>query len=257
LGPSPVGFIVLVLAGVLALTLMFAGFLISGFAAIGNRRLRTKLVVGVVAASLGTIFGILFFAPVLWPAFWSSCLQEAGPEFRYLCRKLGDSQAATGGGDPGGGGGRAGGTDVILATAGGALLVILVLMFVLAVVARRRRAASSPEVGEEENAVLQVVDESLDDLRGERDVRRAIIACYARMERALASSGGARRPHEAPLEYLTRILDGVSGSGRAARALTKLFEVAKFSVEPMAEREKQQAIGALEALRAEVRAGGG
>jgi len=101
---------------------------------------------------------------------------------------------------------------------------------------------------------MQAVEGSLDDLRRERDVRRAIIACYARMERALGRAGSARRPAEAPFEYLVRILERVTANSRAARALTELFERAKFSTEPMGEREKQEAIAALEQLRAEVSA---
>jgi uncharacterized protein DUF4129 len=117
--------------------------------------------------------------------------------------------------------------------------------------AQRRREDVEPPVDEEE-AVMQAVEESLDDLRRERDVRRAIIACYARMERALAYAGSGRRPAEAPFEYLVRILERVTANAPAARALTDLFERAKFSTEPMGEREKQQAIDALELLRAEL-----
>jgi hypothetical protein len=72
------------------------------------------------------------------------------------------------------------------------------------------------------------------------------------MERALERAGSARRPAEAPFEYLVRVLERIAANGRDARALTELFERAKFSIEPMGEREKQQAIGALELLRAEV-----
>jgi uncharacterized protein with PIN domain len=72
------------------------------------------------------------------------------------------------------------------------------------------------------------------------------------MERALERAGSARRPAEAPFEYLVRVLERITANGRAARILTELFERAKFSVEPMGERDKQEAIGALELLRAEL-----
>jgi Domain of unknown function (DUF4129) len=119
-------------------------------------------------------------------------------------------------------------------------------------VAQRRRRASVDCDEDEGEVVMQALDESLDDLRRERDVRRAIIACYARMERALERAGNARRSAEAPFEYLVRVLERIAANSRAARALTELFERAKFSVEPMGEREKQEAIEALEVLRAEV-----
>jgi hypothetical protein len=48
-------------------------------------------------------------------------------------------------------------------------------------------------------------------------------------------------------------LDSVLGAvGAAVRALTELFELAKFSVEPMGTAEKERAIAALEELRMEV-----
>lgn len=131
------------------------------------------------------------------------------------------------------------------------LLAALVVLGAVGVAQRRRRASVTPR-GDEEEAVMQAVDLSLDDLRREPDVRRAIIACYARMERALERAGSARRPAEAPFEYLVRVLERITANDRAARAVTELFEQAKFSLEPMGEHEKQQAIDALELLRAEV-----
>jgi hypothetical protein len=136
--------------------------------------------------------------------------------------------------------------------AGIALLAATLVVLGAMGLAQRRRRASVDRDEDEDEAMLQAVEESLDDLRGEHDVRRAIIACYARMERALERAGNARRPAEAPFEYLVRVLERITANGRAARALTELFERAKFGIEPMGEREKQEAIGALELLRAEV-----
>jgi uncharacterized protein DUF4129 len=148
------------------------------------------------------------------------------------------------------GGGDENATVVLALVAGGALVAALIVGLVIVLLARRHDAGDRTE--DEDEAVIEAIDESLDDLRGEPDVRRAIIACYARMERALERAGSARRPAEAPFEYLVRVLERITANGPAARALTDLFERAKFSVEPMGEQEKQQAIGALELLRAEV-----
>ena len=98
------------------------------------------------------------------------------------------------------------------------------------------------------------LDESLDDLRREPDLRRAIIAAYARMERALAAAGIPRRPSEAPLEFLARALEGLDASADAVRRLTDLFEWAKFSPYQPDERMRDEAIAALEAVRDELRA---
>ncbi len=98
-----------------------------------------------------------------------------------------------------------------------------------------------------------VLDDTLDDLRAERDPRRAVIAAYARMERALGSYGLPRRLYEAPLEYLARVLLELQASASAVGRLTDLFERAKFSRHEIDETMKNEAIGALEALRAELR----
>jgi len=98
-------------------------------------------------------------------------------------------------------------------------------------------------------AVAQAVDESLDDLRAEPDPRRAVIAAYARLEAVLAAHGLPRKPAEAPMEYLGRMLTELSVSDRAARALTDLFERAKFSQHVVGAEMKDEAIGALETVR--------
>jgi Domain of unknown function (DUF4129) len=93
------------------------------------------------------------------------------------------------------------------------------------------------------------LDESLDDLRAEPDPRRAVIASYARLERVLAAHRLPRRPAEAPLEYLARMLDDLSVTPEAARRLTDLFERAKFSQHAVAIEMKEEAIAALETVR--------
>jgi uncharacterized protein DUF4129 len=115
---------------------------------------------------------------------------------------------------------------------------------------RRRRSARGELAGTLlADEVAAAVDESLDDLRAEPDPRRAVIATYARLERVLASHGLPRRPAEAPLEYLRRMLAHLSVSPKAARTLTDLFERAKFSQHAVEPEMKEQAIGALETVR--------
>jgi hypothetical protein len=101
-------------------------------------------------------------------------------------------------------------------------------------------------------ALSDVLDETLDDLRGEGDPRRAVIAAYARMERTLAAYGLPRRSFEAPLEYLARVLAELSASERSVRRLTDLFERARFSRHEIDVPMKDDAIAALTSLRAEL-----
>jgi hypothetical protein len=102
-------------------------------------------------------------------------------------------------------------------------------------------------------AVSQALDDSLDDLRNDPDVRRAIIAAYARMERALGAVGLPRAPAEAPFEYLERTLVELDAGSEAARRLTELFERAKFSPHELGEDTRDQAIDALAAVRDDLR----
>ena len=157
------------------------------------------------------------------------------------------SAAGGGAGEAGGGGGDIPGA--LVAAAGGIAALIVVLAVVAAIVARRSRRSVSAPI-EDDDPVAQALDESLDDLRREKDVRRAIVACYARMERAFAGAGRGRRAHETPLEFLRRVLERVARE--PGWVLTELFERARFSVEPMGESEKRGAIAALEQLRAKV-----
>jgi hypothetical protein len=117
--------------------------------------------------------------------------------------------------------------------------------------ARRRR----PREAAVALALGLALDESLDDLRAEPDARKAVIAAYARMERALGASGLPRRAAEAPLEYLARVLrELLRASAESVSRLTALFERAKFSAHEIGPDLKEEAIDALVAVRDELRA---
>jgi len=103
-------------------------------------------------------------------------------------------------------------------------------------------------------ALADVLEESLDDLRAERDPRRAVIGAYARMERTLAAYGLPRYPAEAPFEYLERMLEDLAVSSVSIRRLTGLFERAKFSQHEVQPEMKDEAIDALEMVQFELRA---
>jgi hypothetical protein len=134
-----------------------------------------------------------------------------------------------------------------------AVFAALVLgLGIAGVAARRARGAPRPFRFGRNEAVTQAIDDSIDDLRTDPDLRRAIIAAYARMEDALARSGLPRRPSEAPFEYMERALLTLETSSGSAERLTSLFERAKFSQhEPLPEM-RDDAIDALLAVRDEL-----
>jgi hypothetical protein len=121
-----------------------------------------------------------------------------------------------------------------------------------------RRRGHTPLEGDEEALAEELellLDETLDDLRAEPDPRKAVIAAYARMERAFAAFGLPRDDPEAPLEYLDRLapeVDHVPGAARFAFELTHLYERARFSAHEVDAGMKEDAIRALETLRAEL-----
>jgi hypothetical protein len=124
-------------------------------------------------------------------------------------------------------------------------------------VRRRDASEASDEALADELAAL--LDATLDDLRAEPDPRRAVIAAYARMERALAAYGLPRHAFEAPLEFLERLSPELTerhpAGLRLVFELTHLFERAKFSDHAVDEEMKADAIASLEALRDDLRDG--
>jgi hypothetical protein len=98
------------------------------------------------------------------------------------------------------------------------------------------------------------ITDAIDDLDAEPDARRAVIAAYARMEAVLSRHGLRRRPSDTPVEYLRRVLLGLTSQDDAVQRLTKLFEEAKFSRHEIDASMKQEAITALKTIREDIRA---
>lgn len=132
-------------------------------------------------------------------------------------------------------------------------MIALIILAAFVATVMRRRALEALESRTIEEALAQVMDDALDDIRAERDPRKAIIAAYARMEKLLAGFGRARDPSEAPFEYLGRVLLELQVSRHPVEALTELFERAKFSVHALGGDDKSRAIEALESVRDELR----
>jgi len=131
--------------------------------------------------------------------------------------------------------------------------VVVGLGAAMAIFALRRRREEVERAPIRET-LAEVLSETLDDLRRERDPRKAVIGAYVKMERTLAARGFPRQEHEAPLEYLDRILGIVEGSGHSASRLTRLFERARFSPHEIDQQMKDDAIDSLVGLRAQLEA---
>jgi len=103
--------------------------------------------------------------------------------------------------------------------------------------------------------LVEAVEESLEDLRAEPDARRAIIRCYARFERAAAASGLERRPWHTPMEFMREALSRLPAPRGAVRALTGLFELARFSDRALGPGERDRAFAALDDIKAAIEEG--
>jgi hypothetical protein len=131
-------------------------------------------------------------------------------------------------------------------------LVGLILIGGTIVYIRAQRSAVPNVRRSVEEDLAEAVETTIDDLRRERDARRAIIAAYANLERIMAFHGLARRQAETPFEYLARILVGLDVRESAVRSLTQLFEYAKFSAHEIDSAMKEEAIEALEDVRTDL-----
>lgn len=142
----------------------------------------------------------------------------------------------------------------------GGLLILLGLIVVGAVLWLRARRPEDAELDPLERRervaaeLASIVDGTIDDLRRERDPRRAVIAAYAQMEKALSNHGLPRERSEAPFEYLARMLRELRVRAASALALTELFERARFSHHVIDASMKDEAIDALIAVRDDLRA---
>ena len=149
----------------------------------------------------------------------------------------------------------------VFAHTGQLLYALLVLLLVAAVAvsiwwASRLRPALPPAPAEEATPDAEELREAVESgraaLAGISDARSAIIACYAAMERSLADRGAARGVAGTPDELLSRAVAAEIVRGPAAWRLTALFYEARFSSHPLGLRERDDAMGALDALAAEL-----
>jgi uncharacterized membrane protein YphA (DoxX/SURF4 family) len=134
------------------------------------------------------------------------------------------------------------------------VVVMLAAAGAVALYVSSRRATAGRRSGALAETLAEAIDEGLDDLVAETDPRRAVIAVYARLERALAAYGLPRDGAETPEEYLARILGDLDVDTMSIRRLTDLFERAKFSQHEVDATMKDEALAALAHVRDQLRA---
>ena len=101
--------------------------------------------------------------------------------------------------------------------------------------------------------IIDTLDMTYDSLSKMGDVRRAIALCYARMCRAVAERGLTRSTDITPREFHAVVKATFGVEGKSMKAMTRLFEEAVYSVHPMGEAHREQALGLLKETEKEVR----
>lgn len=132
-------------------------------------------------------------------------------------------------------------TFLALAAALGSLAFILWIL----VGDRLARWWAGPFPESPRQALVHLVDESIEELARELDPRIAIIKCYRRFEHVLARSRLPRAPWQTPTEFMREALGRLALPEEPVRTMTALFELARFSNDALTERDRLSALGAL------------
>lgn len=132
------------------------------------------------------------------------------------------------------------------------VVVALVASLVAAVLFRGARPVGTVQAHSSKDDVEAILDEGLGALLAEMDPRKAVIRAYVAMERAMARKGWARRPHEAPTEYLARVLGVAPSRAQDLDELVNLYEFARFSEHIVTPAMRDAAVDSVRRLRAEL-----
>lgn len=107
-----------------------------------------------------------------------------------------------------------------------------------------------PRTAEDLVAVLDAGLEELSDT--DRDPRRAVIACWVRLEDAAAAAGTPRHPGDSPTDLVGRLLAEQRVDAGVLAALLEVYREARYATHTVDDRMRQQARSALERLRADL-----
>lgn len=145
---------------------------------------------------------------------------------------------------------------------GAAVVVgVVVLVLVARVVGRRaagRRLRPLPSGGGRRRAaddgeLLAAVDAGLADLSDtDGDPRRAVIACWLRLEEAAAVAGTPRHESDTATDLVVRLLRSHQVSEPVLAGLAEVYLLARFTTHTVDTRTRDQARTALHRLRSEL-----
>ncbi|MBG0563202.1 DUF4129 domain-containing protein [Actinoplanes aureus] len=139
-----------------------------------------------------------------------------------------------------------------------AVVMVVVLTWALVREHLRRRVGRSgqrgprrqPRTAEELVAALDAGLEELSDT--DRDPRRAVIACWVRLEDAAAAAGTPRHPGDSPTDLVGRLLAEQRVDAGVLAALLEVYREARYATHTVDDQMRSQARSALQRLRADL-----
>jgi len=150
---------------------------------------------------------------------------------------------------------------IVVLVLAGLVVVGLAVWAVLRDQQRRRRrrrllrAPQRPEASTQEDLVA-ALDAGLEELSdADRDPRRAVIACWVRLEQAAAAAGTPRHAGDSPTDLVGRLLAEQQVDAALLAALAAVYREARYATHTVYDRMRSQARSALERLRADLGAG--
>jgi Domain of unknown function (DUF4129) len=136
-----------------------------------------------------------------------------------------------------------------------AVVVLLVVLLVRGAV-QRRVAFDPPGVRPTQRQtteeMLAAVDRGLVELDDDGDPRRAVIACWVRLERAAEAAGVPRKPGDTSTDLVVRLLGTRSVNSAVLNDLAAVYREARYSPHVVDASMRDEARAALRLLRDEL-----
>jgi hypothetical protein len=141
-----------------------------------------------------------------------------------------------------------------------ALVAVVAGALVWYMVRDRFRVRSAPLVSKPDTLapartddVVAALDAGLDRLSdGDADPRRAVIACWVRLEEAAAAAGTPRQPGDTPTDLVARLLVAHQVSRPVLDEFAAVYREARYATHVVDERMRAAALQSLRHLRSEL-----
>lgn len=154
--------------------------------------------------------------------------------------------------------GQSGGGPLLLLIVVGAVLVALAVWVLYRMRTLARPAPDLAEAAGDEKLTPAQARAALDDARASLstvvDAHDAVIAAWLALERAIGEAGIRRLPSRTTLEFVVEVLGTLNLDRSSLDRLAHLYRRALFDPEPLREADRDEAIGLLDRLTADVEA---